>query len=208
MDNHQIQHGEEMKLPEEKQTDQTENLSSLFLVWAGGLKPSDYRFVSTEKLLSFRLWASRLSASRAERVVDEIMSLCRIPGLDRAWFRETLAQACAGSHSARMVLFFGLAVHERWLSKYHLRVWDWRKAPNSRRNREFGLRLYISLVESGFVRQPGEILFASPACRDAIIEAAILDAYRKDYPLLAALTREILFLQEHQRSYTALQAGE
>ncbi len=189
-----------------KRLDAPEDLGSALVVWAVELQPTDYRFVNREKLLAFRLWASRLSSLRAKRVANEILSLCQISGLDREWFRETLIHPLPSSHSAKMALFFGLAIHERWLSKYHLRLIEWYKAPRTRRNREFALLLYANLVEAGFICQPGEMLLASSAHRAAIIESAIFEMYSKNYPLLSSLVREIIFLQEHQQPFYTISA--
>lgn len=183
---------------------QPDNLGNLLVDWAAKLQPSCYRTVRSEALLAFRLWLLRMPARRAALVAGEIFSLCRRPGLDTVWFCETLQNPNPGSHSDNLVLFFGMAMHERWLSKYHLRVLEWRNAPRTRANQEFGLQLYAGLIESGFIRQPGEILLAPSARRNLIVETAILDVYHKNYSLLAALTREIMFLQERNLPFYSL----
>lgn len=146
-------------------------------------------------LVTYRAWLSRLTDSEAAQVALEMAELCRLPGFDLAWFRDNLRRPAPGCPADRMMAYFGLAIYERWNSVHHQRITGWLDAPRRHHNREFGWQIYLRLVEAGFTRFPGEFLLDPPKRRHAIIENTIRSAYALNYDLLAALTREVIFLE-------------
>jgi hypothetical protein len=170
-------------------------LGQEFKSWARRLCPRDYPQVDAEKLLAFRTWIGFLPNAQTERLALEIARLCRMPGFNLEWFRQTLRQPEPGCHQTLMLVMFGLATYQRWTSQHHLQILALVGTPKWRRDKAFGWQLYMLLVEAGFTSLPGEFLMASPAVRDEIIDKTIREAYQRDYTLLVALTREILFLK-------------
>jgi hypothetical protein len=140
-----------------------------------------------------------LPGVRTEHVAFEIAGLCMQPGFDLGWFRDALRHPEYGSPQSRTVVFFGLAVYQRWTCQDHMQILSWIGNPHRRRNKDFGWQLYLLLVEAGFTSIPGEFLMAHDAVRAGIIEKAIIQACELDFHLLVALTQEILFLQNHNR---------
>lgn len=171
------------------------SLGQEFKSWARRLCPRDYPQVDAEKLLAFRTWIGCLPNAQTERLALEIARLCRMPGFNMDWFRQTLRQPEPGCHQTLMLVLFGLATYQRWTSLHHLQILSLIGKPQWRRDKVFGWQLYMLLVEAGFTKMPGEFLMASSTVRDEIIDKTIREAYERDYTLLVALTREILFLK-------------
>jgi hypothetical protein len=166
--------------------------------WSVGLAARSPR-PDVEALTTLRAWLSRLTDREAGGVALEMVELCRLPGFDLAWFHEILRRPQPGSPAERMMAYFGLAIYQRWNTTHHQRITGWLDAPRRTGNREFGWQIYLRLVEAGFTRFPGEFLLDPPARRRAIIENTIRSAYTLNYDLLAALTREVIFLEGLQQ---------
>ena len=167
-----------------------------FKQWVTGLKPGDYPKVDVEKWVSFRFWISCLSANNAGRVAFEIAKLCALPGFDLTWFRSTLQQTEADTHTVHMLTYFSLALYQCWNNQPQLEIQSWLNSSHWNRNSKFGWQLYMSLVEAGFTDLPGEFLMDPHKKRAEIIEKTIREAYTQEYDLLVALAREIIFLQQ------------
>lgn len=176
----------------------TSDLSMQLKRWASMLSPQSYPQVETARLQAFRVWVTRLDDEQAAQAARELAGLCALPGFDMQRLVETLQSPRIDSPSARMVLCFGLALYERWNNLPHLKLRSWLDRPRSRENREFGWQLYLRLVEASCANFPGEFLFASPGRRDEIIKKTIHEVYERDYPVLVALTREIIFLKRYK----------
>jgi hypothetical protein len=182
-----------------------------FKQWSARLKTENYLSDEFELLVTFRFWVSQMQTRQANQVAFEIAELCALPGFDLVWFQETLRQPGLHSHSSQMLTYFGLAIYERWDSLHHLKILSWMKTPNWKGNRDFAWQIYLGLVEAGFTDLPGEFLMDSAALRTLIIREAIKKAYTQDYHLLVALTREIIYLQQHgkkKQGYQNLAFGQ
>ena len=173
---------------------ETEKLGQEFKHWANGLRPGMVG-ADSEALMGFKVWALQLSDIDAAQLAIEMAELCRLPGFDLAWFRENLLKPTTGMPGTSMMVYFGLAQYERKNMHHILRLLGWLDAPQKRENRAFGWQIYLRLVEAGFTRLPGELLWESPDRYYPVIEAAIRAAFRQNYPLVVALTREVVYLE-------------
>ncbi len=169
-------------------------LGQEFKQWADSLKPETID-ADIETVIGFRVWVSQLPDMDAAQVALEMADLCRLPGFDVVWFRENLIQPEPGLPPASMMVYFGLALYKRCDMQYLMRLMGWLDAPRRRENREFGWQIYQRLVEAGFTRLPGEFLWDPPEKRHKVIESTIRSAFRQNYPLVVALTREVIYLE-------------
>ncbi len=174
----------------------TLQLGREFKQWVARLKPENYPTAELEWLILLRFWVGRMSTRQAGQLAIEIAELSSLTGFDMTWFRSFLGKLQPNSHFARMLTYFGLAAYLRWDSRHHQKILSWLKSPDFTENQDFAWQLYLRLVEAGFTDFPGEFLMDSQERRRAIIMDTIQAAYFQDYSLLAALTREIIFLQQ------------
>ena len=177
-------------------TPERRKLGQEFKQWAETLRP-DRIGADIETLVGFRVWVGQLPDMDAAQVALEMARLCRLPGFDLAWFRENLIKPAPGTPSASMMVYFGLALYQRKNMDYLMRLLGWLDDPLQRENREFGLQIYLRLVEAGFTRLKCEFLWDPPDRCYPIIEATIRSAFRQNYPLVVALTREVVYLEDH-----------
>lgn len=175
-------------------------ISQEYKYWASRVKPEYYPDIDKEKIISFRSWINKLPDRQTERLALEISKLCKLPGFNLDWFREFLIHPDTGSSQDRMLLLFGLAVYESWTTLYQQKVLSWLYIPSLSKNQSFGWNLYLHLVEAGFSQFPGEFLFSPNSSRTEIIENTIREAFTQDTALVIAISREVLFLQQHNLS--------
>lgn len=118
-----------------------------------------------EELTAFRLWLQSLPESDVDEVGRELSDFCLRRKVDIRWLLDDHGAGDMQSVLSVLVLYFGLAVRERMDAQPAAALRAWQEAPGSRKNREFGERLYVELVNHGRISIPASLLFTPEKTR-------------------------------------------
>jgi hypothetical protein len=165
--------------------------------WIAALDPGSPEVCSTD-LVRLKRWISTMPDRQLSTMLYEMEASCRMSGIEHDW----LCRIVTGSGVSGLqfyTLHLSLAYMRGSQFEPHRPVMAWMKNPDSARSREIAWQLYLKLVEAGAVNMPGDFLMAGKKRQRQVIHRSIRQVVNRDYSLVLAISRELLFLQSREK---------
>lgn len=159
------------------------NLGNLLKAWASNedlVVTAGFSKTQVGELALFLEWIISIPDEEANQVAEELSTFCCKQGINIRWLLEDNGRGDMQGVLSTLVLFYGLAVRERYLSRPAAALRAWEDAPLSKVNRDFGNLLYIRLVDADMIKIPSQLLLAPERDRLAHQVSAIKAMVEKD----------------------------
>ncbi|MCX6067227.1 MAG: hypothetical protein NT121_15980 [Chloroflexi bacterium] len=159
------------------------NLGNLLKAWASNqdlVTAAGFSKAQVGELALFLEWIESIPDQEANLVAEELSTFCCKQGINIRWLLDDNGRGDMQGVLSTLVLFYGLAVRERYLSRPAAALRAWEDAPLSKVNRDFGNLLYIRLVDADLIKIPAHLLLAPEKDRLAHLVSAIKALVEKD----------------------------
>jgi hypothetical protein len=131
-------------------------------------------------LADFQLWFENLCSRESDEVAVELGEFCARQGVDLRWLLQDGGKPEMQAALAGLVLYYGMAVRERFAVRPNAALRAWQDNPKTRDSRAFGKKLYIRLVDAGLLSTPADLLMSSEKDREQHLIGAIQGLIEKD----------------------------
>ena len=149
-----------------------------------------------QALEEFKDWVSSLTAPQSDSIVLEIERFCAKQGIELGWILDDAGLVDIRAALSTLVMYYGMAVQHRMATQPLAALRAWENDPLSRRNRDFGSRLYALLATEGHVTLPANMLLAPEKERTAHVVNTIKEELSRNRPAIISLAAQALADQQ------------
>ena len=171
------------------------NLGNLLKAWASNedlVVTAGFSKVQVGELALFLEWIGSIPDEEANLVAEELSAFCSKQGINIRWLLEDNGRGDMQGVLSTLVLFYGLAVRERYLSLPAAALRAWEDTPLSKVNRDFGNLLYIRLVDADLIKIPSHLLLAPEKDRLVHLVSAIKTLVEKDRNVVLPFAAQVI----------------